>query len=197
MFTMFRMTTYSEISPGLVLPVIKRSQASAHSRTMSVAYLAQAWSAGIRAISYINPLLVLALARERKLVLWLSVWDLVNTEPLIRSPQYPRQMTFHVLDIVEFRRQWIVDINDDDLPVGLLFIEQGHHAKNFDLLDLAWFGYEFANFANVERVVVSFGFRFRMGLVWVFPGLVQRVSSCGRLASVWGTPNLRESTVVP
>jgi len=31
--------TYVEISPGLVLPVISLSQASAHSRTMSVAYL--------------------------------------------------------------------------------------------------------------------------------------------------------------
>ena len=39
------MMTCSEISPGLTFPVIKRSQASAHSRTISVAYLAQPWSA--------------------------------------------------------------------------------------------------------------------------------------------------------
>ena len=31
--------TYSEISPRFVLPVISLSQASAHSRMMSVAYL--------------------------------------------------------------------------------------------------------------------------------------------------------------
>jgi hypothetical protein len=31
--------TYVETSPGLVLPVMSFSQASAHSRTMSVAYL--------------------------------------------------------------------------------------------------------------------------------------------------------------
>jgi hypothetical protein len=31
--------TYRAISPGEVLPVIKRSHASAHSRTMSIAYL--------------------------------------------------------------------------------------------------------------------------------------------------------------
>lgn len=41
MFRTTLMETYTETSPGWVLPVMSFSQASAHSRTMSVAYLSQ------------------------------------------------------------------------------------------------------------------------------------------------------------
>lgn len=70
-----------------------------------------------------DPLLILALARERELVLWLAIWDFVDAEPLIRSPQQAWQMAFHILDVIELGRQGIVDIDNDDLPVCLLFVE--------------------------------------------------------------------------
>ncbi len=75
---------YVETSPGLVLPVMSFSQASAHSRTTSVAYLHMI-SILFLFFPLIHSLLVLALACESKLVLWLSVWDLVDSEPLIGS----------------------------------------------------------------------------------------------------------------
>ena len=67
-------------------------------------------------------LLVLALARKRKLVLRLAIRDLVDSEPLIRRPQQTRQMSLDVLDVVELWCERIVDIDDDDLPVRLAFV---------------------------------------------------------------------------
>ena len=75
--------SYKEIPPGLVLPVISLSQASAHSRTISVAYLYGNMSDLVSMNQLVDPLLVLALARESKLVLRLAVRNLVDSEPLV------------------------------------------------------------------------------------------------------------------
>jgi len=70
-------------------------------------------------------LLILALSSESKLVLWLSIWDLVDSEPFICSPQQAWKVSLNVLDIVELGCQWVVDIDNNDLPVGFL----PHQAK--------------------------------------------------------------------
>jgi len=116
-------------------------------------------------------LLVLAFSGEGKLVLGLAIRDLVDTEPLIGSPQEARKVSLDVLDIVELRSQRVVDIDDNDLPIGLFFVKQGHHAQDLDLLDLARFGDELANLANVQWVVVSLGLGLWVNNIGVFPGL--------------------------
>lgn len=117
-------------------------------------------------------LLVLALAREGKLVLWLAVWDLVDTEPLIGGPEKARKVPLNVLNIIELGSQRVVDVNDDDLPVGLLLVEQSHHAEDLDLLHLAGLGDELADLTDVEGVVVAFGFGLGVDDVGVFPCLL-------------------------
>lgn len=81
-------------------------------------------------------LLVLALSGESELVLWLSVWDFVDSEPFICSPQKAWKVSFDVFNIVELRGQWVVDIDNNDLPVGLLLVKQGHNTEYLDLFDL-------------------------------------------------------------
>jgi hypothetical protein len=46
-------------------------------------------------------------------------------------------------------------INDYDFPVGFAFIKKSHDSKNLDLLDLTDITNLLANFANIERVIVS------------------------------------------
>lgn len=72
---------------------------------------------------------------------------------------------------VQTRGQGVVDINDNDLPVGLAFIQQGHDTKNLDLLDLADSGNLLANLDNINRIVVTTGLSLRVGSVGIFPGL--------------------------
>ena len=117
-------------------------------------------------------LLVLALAGESELVLRLSVWDLVDAEPLIRSPQEAREVALDVLDVVELRCQRVVDIDDDDLPVSLLLVKERHDAEDLDLLDLAGVADELTDLAHVERVVITLGLGLGVDDVGVFPGLV-------------------------
>lgn len=55
-------------------------------------------------------LLVFAFAAECELVLGLSVWDLVDTEPFVRSTEKAREVTFDVLNIVELGSKGVVDL---------------------------------------------------------------------------------------
>ena len=82
-------------------------------------------------------------------------------------------MPFNILDIVQLGRKRIVNVDDENLPIGLAFVEKGHDAQDFDLLDLADIAYLFSDFTDVERVVVSFCFCFGMNLVGVFPSLCE------------------------
>jgi hypothetical protein len=116
-------------------------------------------------------LLVLALAGEGELVLWLSVGDLVNTEPLVGGTQEAGQVTLDILDIIELGGEGVVDVNDNDLPVGLLLVQQGHDTQNLDLLDLAGVANELTNLADVERVVVTLGLSLGVDDIGVLPGL--------------------------
>lgn len=119
---------------------------------------------------------VLALARKRKLVFRLAVRDLVDPEPFVGCADEPGQVALDVLDVVEFRGQGVVDVDDEDLPVGFAFVEECHHAQHFDLLDLPGVADGFADFAHVERVVVAGGFGVGVDAVGVFPGLVEHIS---------------------
>jgi hypothetical protein len=55
-------------------------------------------------------LLVLAFAAECELVLRLSIWDLVDTEPFVCSTEEARKVTFDVLNIVELGSKGVVDL---------------------------------------------------------------------------------------
>lgn len=116
-------------------------------------------------------LLVLALAREGELVLGLSIGDLVDTEPLVRGAQQAGEVLLDILDVVQPMSERVVDVDDDDLPVGLLLVQQGHHAQDLHLLDLARVADQLADLADVERVVVALGLGLWVDDVGVLPGL--------------------------
>lgn len=116
-------------------------------------------------------LLVLTLAREGELVLGLAVGDLVDTEPLVGGTHETGQVALNVLNVVELGGQSVVDVDDNDLPVGLLLVDQGHDTKNLDLLDLTRVANKLTDLANVERVVVTLGLGLRVNGVGVLPGL--------------------------
>lgn len=116
-------------------------------------------------------LAVLALAREGELVLRLAIWDLVDTEPLVGGTEEAWKVTLNVLDVVQARCERVVDIDDNDLPVGLTLVEESHHTEDLDLLDLTGLGHELADLADVERVVVTLLLGLRVGDIGVLPGL--------------------------
>lgn len=139
-------------------------------------------------------LAVLGLAREGELVLglftsdpsngsaeagvqWaitathLSIRDLVDAEPFVGGADQAGQVPLDVLDVVELGGERVVDVNDNDFPVGFTFVEQGHDAEDLDLLDLTGETNGFTNLAHVQRVVVTVGFRFRVSGRRVFPSL--------------------------
>jgi hypothetical protein len=120
---------------------------------------------------WFNVRLVLAFAGEGKLVLGLSIGDLVDTEPLVGSTEETGEVALNILNVVEFWGQRILNINNDDLPVGLLLIEQRHHAEDLDLLDLTGVADELANLADIKRVIVALGLGLRVDRVGVLPGL--------------------------
>lgn len=143
-----------------------------------------------------DTLLVLALAGESELVLRLSIWDLVDTEPLVGGPQQTWEVSLDILDVVELWSQWVVDVDDDDLPVGLLLVEKSHDTKDLDLLDLTRVSDKFTDLADVQWVIVTLGLGLWVDDVGVLPGLERR--SVGRKDdAVTVGSYLRECTVVP
>ena len=80
-------------------------------------------------------------------------------------------MTLDVFDIVKLWSEGIMDIDDDDFPVCLAFVEQGHDAEDLDLLDLAGVTDLLANLADIEGVIITLGLGLCMGVVRVLPGL--------------------------
>jgi len=118
---------------------------------------------------FLGVFLVLAFTAEGKLVLWLSVWDLVDSEPLVGSSEKTWEVSLNVLDIVELGSQRVVDVNDDDLPIRLFFVEESHDTEHLDLLNLASVSHKLTDFADVEWVVVAFRLGLRVDDVGVFP----------------------------
>jgi hypothetical protein len=116
-------------------------------------------------------LLVLALAGEGELVLGLAVWDLVDAEPLVRGAEKTGEVALDILDVVELGGQWVVHVDDHDLPVGLALVEQSHDTEDLDLDDIAGLVDELTNLADVQRVVVALGLGLLMGNIGVLPCL--------------------------
>ena len=137
---------------------------------MSVAYLEH--FSIIASVPAPCPLLfVLALAGESELILWLSIGNLVDAEPLVGRSEKAGKVPFDVLDVVELRGQWVVDVNHNDLPVGLFLVEQSHDAKDLDLLDLSGVANELANLADIKWIIVSLCLGLWVNYIGVFPSL--------------------------
>jgi hypothetical protein len=142
-------------------------------------------------------LLVLALAGEGELVLGLAIGNLVDAEPFVRGAEETRQVALDVLDIVQLRSQWVVHVDDHDLPVRLALVEQCHDTEHLDLDDLTGLGDQLANLAHVQWVVVALGLGLLVYHVGVFPCL-QHSSAFVLCADIGvGLSYLGEGTVVP
>jgi len=116
-------------------------------------------------------LLVLALTGESKLVLLLSVRDLVDTEPLVGGSEKTGETLLDILNVVELGSKGIVNVNDNHLPVGLTLIKKGHDTEDLDLLDLTSVADSLTNLANIKRIVITLGLGLGMDRVGVLPGL--------------------------
>ena len=126
---------------------------------------------GALADDILGVLAVLALAGEGELVLGLSVGDLVDAEPLVGGAQEAGEVTLNILNVVELGGKRVVDVDDNDLPVGLLLVNQSHDTEDLDLLDLTGVADKLTDLANVERVVVTLGLGLGVDGVGVLPGL--------------------------
>jgi hypothetical protein len=148
--------------------------------------------------------LVLSLARESELVFGLAVGNFVdpvegrtcqsivtrvNTreepfgrgkkegyapEPLVGGTHEAGEVTFDIFNIVQLGCERVLDVDDEDLPVGLAFVEKGHDAEDLDLFDLPDITHLFTDLADVQRIVVTPGLGLSMQLSGVLPSLYIR-----------------------
>lgn len=81
-------------------------------------------------------------------------------------------MPFDVFDIIELGSQRVRYVNNNDLPIRLALVQEGHDTKNLDLLDLSDVSNLLANFADIEWVVIALGFSFGVRLGRIFPSLM-------------------------
>ena len=116
-------------------------------------------------------LFVLGLAREGEGVFGLAVGDLVDAEPLVGGADEAGHVALDVLDVVELGGEGVVDVDDDDLPVGLALVEEGHDAEDLDLLDLTGVADRLSDLADVEGVVVAVCLGLGVLVGGVLPGL--------------------------
>ena len=94
-------------------------------------------------------LLILAFSRESKLVLRFPIWNLIDPKPLVGGSQETGKMALDIFDIVKLRCQRIIHVNDDDFPVGLLFVQKSHNTENFDLFHLACVTNQLSDLADI------------------------------------------------
>ena len=80
-------------------------------------------------------------------------------------------MALDVLDVVQFGCEWVLDVDDDNLPVRLALVEERHDPKDLDLLDLSNVANLLANLADIQRIVVTPGLSLSMLLSGIFPRL--------------------------
>jgi hypothetical protein len=80
-------------------------------------------------------------------------------------------MTLDILNIVQLGRERVLDVDDEDLPVGLAFIKKSHDTEDFDLLNLPYITHLFADLADVQRIVVAVGFGLAVLVSRILPGL--------------------------
>lgn len=72
---------------------------------------------------------------------------------------------------VQLGSQRIIDINSEDLPIGLTFIQESHDTEDLDLLDLTGSGNLFTDFNDINRIVVTTSLGLRVRMVRIFPSL--------------------------
>ena len=77
-----------------------------------------------------------------------------------------------------------MDVDDNDFPVCLAFVEQGHDAEDLDLFHLTGVTNLLADLADIERVIITLCLGLCMNDVWVLPGLP---GMRDERASVWLT----------
>lgn len=119
-------------------------------------------------------------------------------EPLVGRAHKTREVPLDILNVVQLRRKRVIDVNDEDLPVGLALVEERHDTEDLDLLDLADVANLFTNLADIERVVVAVGLGLSMGLSRVLPGLHNGTATSGRASGLpCSVTHLGEGTVVP
>jgi hypothetical protein len=82
---------------------------------------------------------------------------LVDAEPLVGSTEEAGEVALEVLDRVDLAGKGVVDVDDNDLPVGLTLVKEGHDTEDLDLLDLASVADSLTDLADVEGVVVTVG----------------------------------------
>jgi hypothetical protein len=100
-------------------------------------------------------------------------------EPLVGSTDEAGEMTLDILNVVQLGRQWVLDIDDEDLPVGLAFVEEGHDTEDLDLLHLSNITHLFTDLADVQRIVVTSGLCLGMLLSGILPSLYTHDSEPG------------------
>ena len=84
-------------------------------------------------------------------------------------------MPFNIFNVIQFGSKGVLNIDDDDLPVGLAFVEKSHDTENLDLLYLTDIANLFANLADIQGVIVTLGFGLCMSLGRIFPGLGEEI----------------------
>ena len=99
--------------------------------------------------------LVLVLAIESEVVLGLAIWDLVGSEPLSGVGEVAWLEVLDVLEVVDLVSELVFDVDADDLPVSLSFVDHGEDAESFDLDDLTASRNSGADFANIDGIVVT------------------------------------------
>jgi len=119
-------------------------------------------------------LAVFGLTGEGELVLGLSIGNFVDAEPFIGRTDETRKVTLDILNVVELGSERVVDIDDENLPVGLTFVEESHDTEDLYLLDLTSVTNGLSNFANVERVVITESLGFGVSVGRVLPSLRER-----------------------
>ena len=92
-------------------------------------------------------------------------------EPLIRGAHEAREVTLDVLNVVQLGCERVLNVDDEDFPVGLALVEEGHDAKDFDLLDLPDVTHLFADLAYVQWIVVAPGLGLCVLLSGILPSL--------------------------
>lgn len=89
-------------------------------------------------------------------------------------------MALNILDVVQLGRERVLHIHDEDFPVGLALVKQGHNAEHLDLFHLADIADLFANFTDVKWVIVALSLGLCMCLRRVFPSLYVQKADGGR-----------------
>lgn len=108
-----------------------------------------------------------------------------SPEPLVGCTDEAGKVVLDILNVVQLGRKGVVDVDDDDLPVGLALVEECHDAEDLDLLDLADVADLLTDLAHIEGIVVTLGLGLRVGRLGVLPCLFHNYVSSGRVMGAY------------